>query len=179
MNYNVVLENKLGEAVYRYIYTDESGYTTAVDVMKWKGVIIFNLDDVHLALGYSSISKRIYSKLDKHYIFSKYIPGKDPRTSDFTDIANLEIFIKYSRKFEAKKFLKWVKEVIMLETIMMEEKMKDHLEKVFPKKDIKEDDNDEEIDIDIESLTDDILSREEIRKAIMDVLKSRLKSLLK
>lgn len=177
MNYNVVLENKLGEAIYRYIYTDESGYTIAVDVMKWKGAIIFNLEDVHLALGYRSISKRIYSKLDKHYIFSKYIPGKDPRTNDFTDIANLEIFIKYSRKSEAKRFLKWVKEVIMLETIMMEEKMKDHLEKVFPKKELKEEDDDNEIDI--ETLTDDILSREEIRKAIMNVLKSRLKSLLK
>ena len=178
MNYNVVLENKLGEAVYRYIYTDESGYTIAVDVMKQKGVPIFNLDDVHIALGYGSVSKRIYSKLDKHYIFSKYIPGKDPRTSDFTDIANLEIFIKYSRKLEAKRFLKWVKETIMLETIMLEEKMKDHLDKVFPKEELKEEDDDEE-EIDIESLTNDILSRDEIRKAIMDVLRSRLKSILK
>ena len=172
MNYNVVLENKLGEAVYRYIYHDESGYTTALDVMKWKGVLIFNLDDVHLALGYRSVSKKIYSKLDKHYIFSKYIPGKDPRSNDFTDIANLEIFIKYSRKFEAKRFLKWVKEIIMPESKFIEEKMKDHLDKVLPKEELKEEDDEE---IDIELLTDNILSNAGVRKAIMNVLKSKLK----
>ena len=56
--------------------------------------------------------------------------------------------------------------------------MKDHLDKVFPKEELKDEDDDEE-EIDIESLTNDILSRDEIRKAIMDVLRSRLKSILK
>lgn len=167
MKYNLVLENKMGEAVYRYIYRDESGYISPIDVMKQNGVLIFDLDDVHIALGYENISKRIYSKLDKSYIFEKFIPGEDSVKGDYTDIMNLEIFIKHSRKPEAKKFLKWVKETIMPEADMLEERIKDHLKEVS-----KEDDDKE---IDIEALTDAILSNNGVRKAIINVLKSKLK----
>lgn len=174
MNYNVVLENKLGEAVYRYIYIDETGYATPVDVMKQKGVLIFNLDDILLAIGYRSKSKIIRYELDSFYIFDKYIPGKDPRTNEFTDIANLEIFIKHSKKREAKRFIKWIKEIVMIDSNIIEEKMKDHLEKVLPKEELKDEEDDDE-EIDIEALTDSILSNSGVRKAIINVLKSKLK----
>ena len=173
MNYHVVLENKIGVAVYRYIYTDETGCTTPIDVMKQRSALLFNLDDIYLAIGYKNKSRNLYNKLDNVYIYNKFIPGKDPRTNEFTDIANLEIFVKYSRKPEARRFLKWIKESVMIDSRILEETMKDHLEKVYPKEELSEDA--EETDIDIELLTDSILSNSGVRKAIMNVLKSKLK----
>lgn len=175
MNYNVVLENKIGEAVYRYIYTDETGCTTPIDVMKQKNVLIFNLDDIYLALGYKNKSRNLYTKLDNTYIYDKFIPGKDPRTNEFTDIANLEIFVKYSRKPEARRLLKWIKDSVMTESKILEESMIYHLEKNLPKEELSENEEEEIDEIDIESLTDSILSNSGVRKAIMNVLKSKLK----
>lgn len=172
MNYNVVLENKVGEAIYRYIYIDETGYMAPIDVMKRRNVLIFNLDDIHLAIGYKSKSRNLYNKLDNGYIYNKFIPGKDPRTNEYTDIANLEIFVKNSRKPEARRLLKWIKESVMVDSKILEETMKDHLEKVYPKEELSEN---EEEEIDIELLTDSILSNSGVRKAIMNVLKSKLK----
>ena len=173
MNYNVVLENKIGEAIYRYIYHDECGCATPIDVMKQRSAVLFNLDDIHLAIGYKNKSRGIYNKLDNLYIYNKFIPGKDPRTNEYTDIANLETFVKYSRKPEARRLLKWIKETVMVDSRILEETMKEHLEKVYPKEELSENEDKEEIDIEL--LTDSILSNSGVRKAIMNVLKSKLK----
>lgn len=64
--------------------------------------------------------------------------------------------------------------MVIIDSNIIEEKMKDHLEKVLPKEELKEEEDDEE-EIDIEALAEAILSNNGVRKAIMNVLKSKLK----
>ena len=160
-------------------YTKSDGYETVLCVTKYHNDLYIKFDDIINITDYRVISATMYRRMDMKGVKYFKQPCGDPGTyeieAQFIRVDNVFKWLTGSTKPEAKLLLSFIDSNIVPD----KEKFEDFNESESRKNDCNffpyKDDSDDNNEIDIEALTEAILSNSDVRKAIMNVLKSKLK----
>lgn len=176
-----IVESEEGRVSYILKYTKSDGSDTVICVTKHHGDLYIKFNDIINIIDYKVNTVKIYRRMDMDGVKYFKQPSGDSGTYEidhqFIRVDNIFKWLTGSTKSEARPLLRFIASEIVSDKEKFEDFTKPEPEEsgwnFTPYKD--KGDDDEEVDIDIESLTDTILSNSGVRKAIMNVLKNKLK----
>jgi hypothetical protein len=178
-NFFKVTISEEGRVFYILKYTKSDGYETVLCVTKHHGDLYIEFMDIINITSYKVISATMYRRMDMKGVKYFKQPCGDSGTyeidAEFIRVDNVFKWLTGSTKPEAKLLLSFIDSNIVPDKEKFEDFNESESRKndynFFPYKDNSDDNN----EIDIEALTDAILSNSGVRKAIINVLKSKLK----
>ena len=178
-NFFKITISEEGRVFYILKYTKSDGYETVLCVTKYHNDLYIKFDDIINITDYRVISATMYRRMDMKGVKYFKQPCGDPGTyeieAQFIRVDNVFKWLTGSTKPEAKLLLNFINSSIVPDKEKFEDFTKPKPEEsgwnFTPHKDNSDNNN----EIDIEALTDSILSNSGVKKAIMNVLKSKLK----